>query len=75
MAVLIPFQSRELDAIRKAQLRAAPAVLKAHTEWIEKIPGGRLIVIPENSSHGTIIFEDPALVVRTIREAVEKSKR
>jgi hypothetical protein len=43
--------------------------LKFHKEWVEGIPGGRLI-ITDNSSHGGINFEEPELVIDTIRKAM-----
>jgi pimeloyl-ACP methyl ester carboxylesterase len=46
--------------------------LKFHQEWIDKISTGRHL-ITENSGHG-IPFEEPELVVRTIREVVEKAR-
>jgi pimeloyl-ACP methyl ester carboxylesterase len=46
--------------------------LKFHKAWVEKIPGGQLI-ITENSGHG-IPFEEPELVINTIREAVNRAR-
>ncbi len=68
-----PFSSTELEEVVKAQIPRAPLRLKFHQEWINKVPGGQL-VITENSSHGGINLEEPQLVVRTIREAVEKAR-
>jgi hypothetical protein len=51
----------------------APLRLKFHKECVEKIPGGQLI-ITDNSFHGTINFEEPELVIRTIRQAIEKAR-
>ena len=56
---------QELKTIR-------PVWLKFHQEWIDKIPTGRHL-ITENSGHG-IPFEEPELVVRTIREVVGKAR-
>jgi pimeloyl-ACP methyl ester carboxylesterase len=56
---------QELKTIR-------PVWLKFHQEWIDKISTGRHL-ITENSGHG-IPFEEPELVVRTIREVVEKAR-
>jgi len=47
-----------------------PAKLKFHREWLEKIPDGQLIVT-ENSGHG-IPYEEPELVIKTIRAMVEQ---
>jgi pimeloyl-ACP methyl ester carboxylesterase len=49
-----------------------PVWLKFHQEWVKKIPNGRHL-ITENSGHG-IPFEEPELVVRTIREVVEQTR-
>jgi pimeloyl-ACP methyl ester carboxylesterase len=46
-----------------------PMWMKFHNEWLEKIPGSRHI-ITENSGHG-VPFEEPELVIRTIRDLVE----
>ncbi len=46
-----------------------PAKLKFHREWLEKIPNGHLI-ITENSGHG-VPFEEPELIIRTIRDLIE----
>jgi pimeloyl-ACP methyl ester carboxylesterase len=46
--------------------------LKFHQEWIDKISTGQHVVT-ENSGHG-IPFEEPELVVRTIREVVGKAR-
>jgi pimeloyl-ACP methyl ester carboxylesterase len=56
---------QELKTIR-------PVWLKFHQEWIDKISTGRHLVT-ENSGHG-IPFEEPELVVRTIREVVEQAR-
>jgi pimeloyl-ACP methyl ester carboxylesterase len=56
---------QELKTIR-------PVWLKFHQEWIDKISTGRHL-ITENSGHG-IPFEEPELVVRTIREVVEQAR-
>ena len=49
-----------------------PAKLKFHRKWVETIPGGQLIVT-ENSGHG-IPFEEPELVIQTIREVVNRPR-
>jgi pimeloyl-ACP methyl ester carboxylesterase len=49
-----------------------PMWLKFHQEWIEKIPNGRHI-ITENSGHG-VPFEEPELVINTIRQMVEHAR-
>jgi pimeloyl-ACP methyl ester carboxylesterase len=64
-----PFQSRDIDAMAAGMMSRAPLRLKFHREWVESIPGGRLLTT-EISSHGGINFEEPELVVNTIRKAV-----
>ncbi len=64
-----PFQSRDIDAMVARVISRAPLRLKFHKEWIESIPEGRLIST-DISSHAGINFEEPELVVDTIRKAV-----
>src|SRR5262245_3293337 len=66
-----PFPSKDRDEIAKSQMLRVADRLRAHKEWVEQIPGGQLI-ITEQSSHGLINFEEPELVIRTIRQVVEK---
>ena len=47
--------------------------LKFHSEWVEKLPKGRHI-ITEDSSH-MVPFEQPELIVQTIREMVEQNAK
>jgi pimeloyl-ACP methyl ester carboxylesterase len=49
-----------------------PVWLKFHREWLKKIPNSRHI-ITENSSHG-VPFEEPELVIKTIREVVDEAR-
>ncbi|HEX4122555.1 MAG TPA: alpha/beta hydrolase [Verrucomicrobiae bacterium] len=49
-----------------------PAWLKFHQEWVEKLPKGRHI-ITEKSGHG-IPFEEPDLVIKTIREVFDAAQ-
>jgi hypothetical protein len=65
----VPFQSAELDKAWSVQEKRRPAELRFHKEWIEKIPRGQLIVA-ENVSHSLINFENPQLVINTVRHAV-----
>jgi pimeloyl-ACP methyl ester carboxylesterase len=64
-----PFPSRDIDAMRDRVISRASLRLKFHKEWIESIPEGRLINT-DISSHGGINFEEPELVVDTIRKVV-----
>jgi pimeloyl-ACP methyl ester carboxylesterase len=48
-----------------------PAKLKFHKEWLDQFPRGHLIVT-ENSGHG-VPFEEPELVVKAIREVVDRA--
>jgi pimeloyl-ACP methyl ester carboxylesterase len=71
--VIPGFLTKELqEEVRKDQKTLYPAKLKFHKAWVEKIPGGQLI-ITENSGHG-IPFEEPELVINTIREAVNRAR-
>jgi len=69
-----PFPSKDRDEIVRSNAARNEARFKFHKEWIERIPGAQLIVT-EKSSHGVINFEEPDLVVRTIRQTVEKAPR
>ena len=53
--------------------RLRPRWLAAHQNWLAKIPGAKHIVT-ERSDHG-IVWEDPDLVVSTIREMVTQIRR
>jgi len=68
-----PFPSKALDEMEKTQAPRVEARLKFHKEWVDQIPGARLI-ITEKSSHSGINFEEPELVVRTIMDALELAK-
>jgi hypothetical protein len=68
-----PFDSKVLDEMAARETPRVPLRLKFHREWVEKIPGGQL-VITENSSHGGINFEEPDLVIATIRKAVATAR-
>lgn len=64
-----PFQSRDIEAAADRVRSRLPHRLKFHKEWIESIPGGRMINT-DISSHAGINFEEPELVIDTIRKAV-----
>jgi pimeloyl-ACP methyl ester carboxylesterase len=49
-----------------------PMWLKFHQEWVDRLPNGRHI-ITEKSGHG-VPFEEPELVINTIREMVEQTR-
>ena len=61
------------EEVSKDQTTFYPAKLKYHREWVEKNSGGQLIV-SENSGHG-IPFEEPELVIKTIRETVNRTRQ
>jgi pimeloyl-ACP methyl ester carboxylesterase len=64
------FVTKELRVeLEKDQQAFYPAKLTFYKEWLGKFPRGELIVT-ENSGHG-IPFEEPELVVSTIRRACE----
>ena len=60
------------EEVEKDQKTYYPAKLKFYREWLDKVPRGQLI-ITKNGGHG-IPFEEPALVVSTIQQAVEQVK-
>lgn len=59
-------QKEDMETVRQMWL-------KFHNEWMEKIPDGQHITT-ENSGHG-IPFEEPDLVIKTIRQVVEMANR
>lgn len=68
-ALNFEFQSPQLRSeIRQLRSRT-PFRLQFHKAWVDRLPGGHLI-IAENSSHGGINFEEPELVIQTIRQAL-----
>lgn len=71
--VIPGFLTKELrEEVEKDQKIFYPAKLKFHKEWVEKIDGGQLI-ITKNSGHG-IPFEEPELVIKTIRDVVVRAR-
>ena len=67
------FLTKELrEELLKDQAVFYPAKLKFHQAWVDKCSGGQLI-ITEKSGHG-IPFEEPELVVKTIREVVNRAR-
>ena len=59
--------------VEKDRTTLYPAKLQFHKAWVEKIPGGRLLVT-EESGHG-IPFEEPNLVVKAIRDMVHRTSQ
>ena len=67
------FLAEELKKeVREDHETLYPAKLKFYREWLRQFPEGQLI-ITENSGHG-IPFEEPELVIATIRRALEKAQ-
>jgi pimeloyl-ACP methyl ester carboxylesterase len=59
---------------QQAKYRAErPTWSRFHQEWVDKIPGAKHVVT-DNSGHG-IPFEEPGLVVKTIRDVVEQGAK
>jgi pimeloyl-ACP methyl ester carboxylesterase len=58
------------EEVRKDQAENYPAKLRFHREWVESLPRGRLITT-DRSGHG-IPYEEPELVIQTIRELVQR---
>ena len=59
--------------VQKDQTIYYPAKLRFYKEWLDQIPGSQLI-IAENSGHG-IPFEEPDLIINTIRQVVEQVRK
>src|ERR1043166_2075393 len=68
----VDFESKEFAGMARVQETRTPFRLKFHQEWVNQIPDARM-VIAENSSHGGINFEEPDLVIRTIRDVLNGS--
>jgi pimeloyl-ACP methyl ester carboxylesterase len=67
------FLTKELKAeVKEDREVLYRAKLKFHKEYVERFPRGKLI-ITENSGHG-IPFEEPELVVKTIRDVVNGTR-
>ena len=67
------FLTKELKAeVQEDREVLYKAKLKFHKEWVEQFPRGK-IIITENSGHG-IPFEEPDLVVRTVRDVVNETR-
>lgn len=60
------------DELQKDQESTRAAKLRFHRAWVEKAARGRLL-ITENSGHG-IPFEEPDLIVQSIREVLDQAK-
>lgn len=69
----VPFATGAFRAARAKARQQLPAESLAYKEWVERIPGGRLVVT-EQSGHN-VPLEQPELVVSTIREAVDEGTR
>ncbi len=66
------FRSKAIDENLSQEEFRAPARLKFHKEWVEKIPGGRFVTA--KASHGGMNFEIPQFVTQIIFETVEKAR-
>jgi len=64
----VPFATEAFRALRATARQQLPAESLAYKEWVERMPGGRLIVT-DHSGHN-VPMEQPELVVDTIREAI-----
>jgi len=69
----VPFASEAIRARRSSRRAAMEAESLEYKPWLEAIPGSRLIVT-HRSGHN-VFFEQPELVVATIREAVDAAMR
>jgi pimeloyl-ACP methyl ester carboxylesterase len=66
----VPFATQRLRAQRAAYLRENAADARAYREWLDTIPGSRLLVT-RRSGHN-IPQEEPALVIETVRSLVRQ---
>jgi pimeloyl-ACP methyl ester carboxylesterase len=64
----VPFATSTIRALRAKQRSEIDAESRAYKEWLDTIPGARLIVT-HHSGHN-IPIEQPELVVETIRQVV-----
>ena len=65
----VPFATQSMREIHAKRRRQLPAESLAYEEWLNGVPGGRLIVT-DRSGHN-VPHEEPKLVVETIRRVVE----
>jgi pimeloyl-ACP methyl ester carboxylesterase len=69
----VPFATAAVRGMRRNNRPEIEADSLEYKRWLDRIPGGRLIVT--NRSGHNIPIEQPDLVVETIRRAVLESKR
>jgi pimeloyl-ACP methyl ester carboxylesterase len=68
-----PFPSKYVDEMAARVESRLHLALQFHKDWLEGIPGSRLI-ITDVSSHAGINFEQPELVVGSIRAVVDAGR-
>jgi pimeloyl-ACP methyl ester carboxylesterase len=67
----VPFATEAFRVARAQARLALPAESLAYKTWVERIPGGRLVVT-DRSGHN-VPMEQPELVIETIRTVVSMS--
>jgi pimeloyl-ACP methyl ester carboxylesterase len=69
---VVPFATPAIQQLRAKQRPEIDAESRAYKEWLDTIPGARLIVT--NDSGHNVPIEQPDLVVETIRRVVEETR-
>ena len=69
----VPFATDVIRALRMRNRADLEAESVEYAEWLETIPGSRLITT--NRSGHNVALEQPELVVATIRQAVDVARR
>lgn len=69
----VPFATSAIRQLRARQKPKIDAESRAYKQWLESVPGARL-VITDQSGHNVPI-EQPELVVETIRQVVQSAGR
>ena len=69
----VPFATEAIRTLRLNSRREIEAESRAYRNWVDSIPGARLIVT-ERSGHN-VAQEQPELVVETIRQVVEWTRQ
>ena len=69
----VPFATRAIREVRAGQRKNIDAESRGYKDWVDSIPGARLVVT-ERSSHN-VPQEQPDLVIDTIRQLVQQTTK
>jgi pimeloyl-ACP methyl ester carboxylesterase len=69
----VPFATRAIREVRAGQRKIIDAESRAYKDWVDSIPGARLVVT-ERSGH-SVPQEQPDLVIDTIRQLVQQTTK